>query len=136
MLHDIIAISPGGERILVIIEYIALVIEILAVIIIVFAIFHAMFRYTFRSLLEPEGDNHYQQLKIHLGKALLLGLEILVAADVIRTVALEATLESVTILGLLVLIRTFLSWALVVEIEGRWPWHAPKPDNKAQGEEL
>jgi hypothetical protein len=55
-------------------------------------------------------------------KALLLGLEFLVAADIIRTVALEETLESVIVLGLLVLIRTFLSWALVVEIEGRWPW--------------
>lgn len=52
----------------------------------------------------------------------MLGLEILVAADIVRTVALEATLESVIILGLLVLIRTFLSWALVVEIEGHWPW--------------
>jgi len=60
-----------------------------------------------------------------VGKALLLGLEILVAADIIRTVALEATLNSVIVLGLLVLIRTFLSWALVVEIEGRWPWQLP-----------
>jgi uncharacterized membrane protein len=63
-------------------------------------------------------------LKQSLGRSLLLGLEILVAADVVRTVALEATLESVAVLGLLVLIRTFLSWALVVEIEGRWPWQA------------
>ena len=55
-------------------------------------------------------------------QALLLGLEVLVAADIIHTVALEATLESVFVLGLLVLIRTFLSWALVVEMEGRWPW--------------
>jgi uncharacterized membrane protein len=136
MLHDIIAISPAGERILAIIEYIALVIEILAVVIIVVAIFHAMFRYTFRSITEPQEEDHYQELKIRLGKALLLGLEILVAADIIRTVALEATLESVLILGLLVLIRTFLSWALVVEIEGRWPWNAPKQDGNAQGEEI
>jgi len=64
----------------------------------------------------------YQQYKILLGKWLLLGLEILVAADVIRTVALEPTLENVAALGLLVLVRTFLGWAIVVEIEGRWPW--------------
>lgn len=57
-----------------------------------------------------------------LGKLLLLGLEVLVAADIVHTVALQATLQSVLVLGLLVLIRTFLSWALVVEIEGRWPW--------------
>jgi uncharacterized membrane protein len=54
-----------------------------------------------------------------------LGLEILVAADIVRTVALEATLESVAILGLLVLIRTFLSWSLAVEMEGHWPWRSP-----------
>jgi uncharacterized membrane protein len=136
MLHDIIASSAWGDRILAVIEGIALAVEILAVVIIVFAIFHAMFRYTFRSLVEPQEEDHYQELKIRLGKALLLGLEILVAADIIRTVALEATLESVLILGLLVLIRTFLSWALVVEIEGRWPWNAPKQDSNAQGEEI
>jgi uncharacterized membrane protein len=55
---------------------------------------------------------------------MLLGLEILVAADIVRTVALEPSLESVGILGLLVLIRTFLSWSLDVELEGRWPWQA------------
>ena len=136
MLHDIIASSAGGDRILEIIEYAALAIEILAVLIIIFAIFHAMIRYTIRSLAEPQEEDNYQQLKVHLGKALLLGLEILVAADIIRTVALEATLESVCILGLLVLIRTFLSWALVVEIEGRWPWNAAKQDSDSPSEEL
>ena len=136
MLHDIIASSAGGDRILELIDYAALAIEILAVMIIVVAIIHAMLRYTFKSLAEPQEEDAYQQLKIHLGKALLLGLEILVAADVIRTVALEATLESVLILGLLVLIRTFLSWALIVEIEGRWPWQHAQGEGNTQGEEL
>jgi uncharacterized membrane protein len=53
---------------------------------------------------------------------LLLGLELLVAADVVRTVALEPTLNNVAILGLLVVVRTFLSWSMSVEVEGRWPW--------------
>ena len=136
MLHDIIASSAGGERILVLIEAVALAIEILAVMIIVVSIIHALLRYTFRAMLENEDEDHYQDLKIRLGKALLLGLEILVAADVIRTVALEATLESVVILGLLVLIRTFLSWALIVEIEGRWPWNAARGDDKTPREDL
>ena len=57
-----------------------------------------------------------------MARALLLGLEILVAADIIRTVALEPTLNAIAALGLLVVIRTFLSWAIVVEQEGRWPW--------------
>jgi len=56
----------------------------------------------------PEQEALYRQLKVRLAKALLLGLEILVAADIVRTVALEATLPSVAVLGLLVLIRTFI----------------------------
>jgi uncharacterized membrane protein len=56
----------------------------------------------------------------------MLGLELLVAADVIRTVALEPTFQSVGVLGLLVLIRIVLGWSLVVEIEGHWPWQTKK----------
>ena len=122
MLYNLIASSTAGHRILEWIEYAALAIEILAVVIIVGAIFYAMGHYLFQAAIRPERDELYKQLKVRLGRALLLGLEILVAADIVRTVALEATLQSVAVLGLLVLIRTFLSWALVVEIEGRWPW--------------
>ena len=57
-----------------------------------------------------------------LGRSILTGLELLVAADIIRTVAVEPTLQSVLVLGLIVLIRTFLSISLQVEIEGKWPW--------------
>jgi uncharacterized membrane protein len=99
-------------------------IEVLAVAIIVIAIVSATIRYIYQIVKPPPGpDSRYRSYRSSLGRSLLLGLEILVAADVVRTVALEATLESVAILGLLVLIRTFLSWSLVVEIEGRWPWH-------------
>jgi uncharacterized membrane protein len=122
MLFELIASSSVGHRILDWIEYAALVIEILAVVIIVGAILYAIGHYIVRAAIHPEREELYKQLKVRLGKALLLGLEVLVAADIVRTVALEATLQSVAVLGLLVLIRTFLSWALVVEIEGRWPW--------------
>jgi uncharacterized membrane protein len=61
----------------------------------------------------------YRQL---LGRSILLGLELLVAADIIRTVAVTPTYESVGVLGLIVLIRTFLSFSLELEITGRWPW--------------
>ena len=64
----------------------------------------------------------YQTLRETFGGVLLLGLEILVAADLVRTVAVEPTLESVAILGLIVLIRTFLSFSLEIEIEGVPPW--------------
>ena len=126
MFRDFIASSNGGEIILNWIEWAALAIEVLAVIIIVVAIFYSIIRYSFQGLFKESDEDRYQELKISLGKTLLLGLEILVAADIVRTVALEATLESVIILGLLVLVRTFLSWALVVEIEGRWPWQRPR----------
>ncbi|MDQ0870278.1 putative membrane protein [Arthrobacter sp. V1I9] len=61
----------------------------------------------------------YRQL---LGRSILLGLELLVAADIIRTVAVTPTFESVGVLAMIVLIRTFLSFSLELEITGRWPW--------------
>jgi len=130
MLRDLITSAAGSETILEWIEIAALAIEMIAVAIIIGAIFYSVTYFFIQSIREPEQEGHYQQLKIRLGKALLLGLEILVAADIIRTVALEATLQSVMVLGLLVLIRTFLSWALVVEIEGRWPWQAKRDDQE------
>lgn len=64
----------------------------------------------------------YQRLRSLFAKSVLLSLEFLVAADLIRTVAVEPTLENLYVLGLLVLIRTFLSWSLDVELDGMWPW--------------
>ena len=64
----------------------------------------------------------YRRLRQDIGRGILLGLELLVAADIIRTVAIEPTIESVSVLGLIVLIRTLLSMSLQVELEGRWPW--------------
>lgn len=116
------AVSPVFEWI----ERAAIFVEVLAVVIIVSAIILALLRYLVDFALDRERGQLYHRLKISLGKALLLGLEVLVAADIIHTVALEATLESVIVLGLLVLVRTFLSWALVVEMEGHWPWRPPQ----------
>jgi len=104
----------------ILIEYSAQAIEMFAVAIIMIAIVHGTIRYLIR--VNQQAGDAYQRLKAQLGKALLLGLEFLVAADIIRTVALEPNLQNVVILGLLVVIRTFLSWSLVVEIEGHWPW--------------
>ncbi len=63
-----------------------------------------------------------ERIKRVVGRGLLLGLDLLIAADVIRTVTLEPTLENVAALGLLVVVRTFLAWSLMVELHGRWPW--------------
>ena len=73
--------------------------------------------------------------KVRLGRELLLGLEMLIAGDVIRTVALEPTLSNASVLALLVIIRTFLSWSLVLEIEACWPWqpkHEPSTHVRAK----
>ena len=66
--------------------------------------------------------NAYGWFRRFLGRSILLGLELLVAADIIRTVAVTPTLSSVSVLALIVVIRTFLSWSLELEITGRWPW--------------
>src|SRR5215831_123929 len=67
-------------------------------------------------------DDVYRRLRQQLGQAILLGLELLVAGDIVRTVAASPTLNSVAVLGAIVLIRTFLSFSLEVETTGRWPW--------------
>lgn len=73
----------------------------------------------------PPADR-YRALRQRLGRAILLGLELLVAADIIRTVAVTPTFTSAGVLGIIVVIRTFLSFSLEVELEGRWPWQKPK----------
>jgi uncharacterized membrane protein len=73
----------------------------------------------------------YDRYKLLLGRTLSLGLEFLVAADVIRTVILPPTLTNIAVLAAVILTRTFLSWSLVVEMEGRWPWQpAPSPRSR------
>jgi len=66
--------------------------------------------------------DRYRLLRENLGRAILLGLEFLIAGDIIRSVVVDPTLLNVLVLGLIVLIRTFLSMTLQLEVEGRWPW--------------
>src|SRR5215470_14834937 len=101
-------------------------IELLAVAIIVGVIVFATLVYSSRIIGRRADADTYAEYRHQVARALLLGLEILVAADVIRTVALEPTLNNVLILGVLVVIRTFLGWSLVVEIEERWPWQSSR----------
>jgi uncharacterized membrane protein len=85
----------------------------------------ALFLTTFRD----EAASAYRSYRQGVGKAILLGLEFLVAADIIRTVAVSPSFEGVGVLALIVLVRTFLSFTLEVELEGRWPWQAREPLN-------
>ena len=83
---------------------------------------------TARTALAVRGISRYQRWRQDLGRAILVGLEILVAADIVRTVAFTPTMDSVAVLAMIVAIRTFLSWSLALELEGRWPWQRfPNP---------
>ena len=112
------------------VAYAATGIEFLAVAIIVVVIIFATVTYLLKIMARHADITTYTEFRNRIGRALLLGLEILVAADIIRTVVLEPTLNNVVVLGVLVLIRTFLSWSLVLEIEERWPWQPSQSRRK------
>lgn len=82
---------------------------------------------TFRNL--PEGVA-YKAYRRQLGRSIILGLEFLIAGDIIRTVVVSATLENIAALGLIILIRSFLSVTLHLEVEGRWPWQSEGPEGR------
>ncbi|WP_274425532.1 DUF1622 domain-containing protein [Chelativorans sp. YIM 93263] len=97
-------------------------IEIAGVLVIVVGIIWATATYLHRRLAGDASSEGFRSYRSGVGRAILLGLEFLVAADIINTVAIDPTLQSLAVLGGIVLIRTFLSFSLEVEIEGRWPW--------------
>jgi uncharacterized membrane protein len=121
------------EGILSWVQYAATGIEVLAVAIVVLVIIFATVTYSMKIMAWHADMATYAEFRNRIGRALLLGLEILVAADIIRTVVLEPTLNNVVVLGVLVLIRTFLSWSLVLEIEERWPWQ-PSQSRRKDGQ--
>lgn len=82
---------------------------------------------TFRHLAEGVA---YRTFRRQLGRSIILGLEFLIAGDIIRTVVVADTLENVAILGLIILIRAFLSVTLHLEVEGRWPWQTERPEGR------
>jgi uncharacterized membrane protein len=109
-------------------ELAAIGIDILAVLVIVVAVAIATGRWgPIRALFRRDQAGVEPRYKRQVGNGLLTGLDLLVASDVIRTVALETTLANVATLGVLVVVRILLTWSLVVELEGRWPWQ-PRPD--------
>lgn len=98
--------------------------QLFGVLVIGFAFIHAVVRCVLQ--FGRGTENAFENLKIYLGKALQLALEFLVAADIIATVTDGTTREGLLMLGLLILVRTLLSWSITVEIEGRWPWQRAK----------
>jgi uncharacterized membrane protein len=116
------------------IELAAKGIEVLAVAIMVAFIVIGTIRWVFHSVTKIAGG--YERYRVVLGKTLLVGLELLVAADIIRTVALDSTPLSLAMLGGLVVVRTFLGWSIVLEIEGRWPWQKAKESDSVKVDEV
>ena len=114
------------------IELAARVIECLAVTIMVVFILLGTARFLFHSINQIEGA--YERYRIVLGKTLLIGLELLVAADIIDTVAFALTPKNLALLGGLVLVRTALGWTLTVEVEGHWPWQQTKENRIGSGD--
>jgi len=114
--------SVSNEIMVVWMQVAAHAIELLAVAIILAGVVGGTTRFLFRWARQQA----YKQYKATLDKALLLGLNVLVAADIVRTVALDPTITNLLGLGLLVLVRTFVSWSLLVELEERWPWQAQR----------
>jgi uncharacterized membrane protein len=110
-----------AEQILTYLEQAGSVISLSAVAVIVAGFALASGRYVLRFLkLKPE--QNFNRFKIELGRVLTLGLEILVLADVIETIAVKPTFQSLAVLTSLIVVRTVVSWTLTLEIEGHWPW--------------
>ena len=103
-------------------HWIAVGVEYLGVSIIVIGALISTTIFIYRLIMEKSLDKCYQQYRSGFGKTILLGLEFLIASDIINTVAVGLTFKDLGVLGLLILIRTFLSFALEVEINGHWPW--------------
>ncbi|WP_173922280.1 DUF1622 domain-containing protein [Agromyces sp. Marseille-P2726] len=113
-----------------IIQMIGEIVDIVGVIAIVVGVLYAVADAALRGLRRRSPV--YTRFRRVLGQAILLGLELLVAADIIKTVAVTPTLDSVIVLAIIVLIRTFLSWSLELEISGRWPWQSQRDDGTDQ----
>jgi len=84
--------------------------------------------FAYRELFAKTAHESYDELRRNLGRSILLGLEVLIVADIVRTIIVDPTFESVTVLGIIVLIRIVLSFSLEVEIDGVWPWHRKQLD--------
>jgi uncharacterized membrane protein len=116
-------------------HWLAMIIEVAGVTIIVIAATVATVLFVYGGLLTVGWPAAYRAYRANLGRGILLGLELLVAADIIGTVAVTPSFQNLAVLGLIVLIRTFLSFSLEVEIEGHWPWRRSQAEQAARAGE-
>lgn len=114
------AIDPAILRIII------SIIELAGVAVIIVAAIVAALIYIRGGFASGAWATGFQPFRATLGRGILLGLEFLIAADIIRTITLDPTLDSLIVLAGIVVVRTFLSLSLQVEIDGRWPWQPPR----------
>jgi uncharacterized membrane protein len=124
--------SGGFEGFDQVIKWVALGIESIAIGIIVAGAITTTVIFVVRVIKEGALEDCYRRFRSDFGKAILLGLEFLIASDIVGTVAVGPTFKDLGILALLVVIRTFLSFSLELEITGRWPWQAGDADRRAK----
>lgn len=113
---------PSDAELMGVVLVITRIIEAAGIAVILVGLVASFVVYGRRWLVQGEREKGFHALRSNIGRSILLGLELLVAADIISTVAIEPTVESVLVLAGIVLIRTFLSFSLEVEIEGKLPW--------------
>jgi uncharacterized membrane protein len=120
-------------------DYVTRGFELVGVVVLVVGFVVGFVRALVARLRTGTSEGVYVMIRSYFGRSILLGLEVLVAADLIRTVAVQPTMENVLVLGLIVLIRTFLSFSLEIEIEGVVPWrrwrlpaHEPPPAQRSE----
>jgi len=85
-------------------------------------------------LRRADWDTAYRRVRYGIGRSILLGLELLIIADIVLTITIETTIQSAVALGLIVLVRTFLSFSLEIELEGTLPWRLRRQDNATPAE--
>lgn len=104
-------------------EWSSAIVEILGIVVIILLALYSIIIGIKQLFRKKQTEMVFRQIRQILGRGILLGLEFLVAADIIHTVAVELTFKTVGVLAIIVLIRTFLSFSLEVELSGQWPWN-------------
>lgn len=111
-------------------EWAATIIELIGVGLLVALTPYVLIRAALQWYRHAEGREIFRSTRSHMGRGILLGLEFLVAADIVHTVAVDLSFPTVGLLALIVAVRTFLSFTIEMEINGRWPWQTPTSEHE------
>ena len=118
-----------GEMILEAIESGGLIIDAFGAAVILVGIVWGLAAWARDRLKHSDRRKAFQACRQRIGRAIVLGLEILVASDIIHTVVVEPTFTNAGVLAVLIVVRTFISWTLILDLEARWPWQPERPEH-------